>query len=253
MACDLKRRFGGTQVLYGEAAFTRFQAAHVVVAGVGGVGSWAAESLVRTGVGKLTLIDMDVVSESNTNRQLPALEPAFGELKTEVLRARFLQINPELQIQIRDAFVDKDNCAELLAGGVLGAPDVVLDCVDDGHAKLAMALYCRFNKVPLVVAGGAGGKVDPGKIQVSDLAKTTEDPLLARLRRRLRDAGVNRQLKENFGIQCVYSVETLKRSGDAAARLACGGFGSSVVVTASVGMRMAALALERLSGSRPKT
>ena len=247
------RRFKSTETLYGETALRQFLGAHVVVVGVGGVGSWTAEAVARSGLGKLTLIDPDIVAESNINRQLIALDNTLFLPKVDVLSNRLKQINPSIElVRVEDA-VTPENCSGYLGGDADLAhpmPDLVIDCVDDTKAKVAMALHCRFNKQPLIMAGGAGGKTDPAKIRSGDLRSSTEDPLLAKVRSKLRESGINAQLKEPFKIPCVYSVESLKRAKNPGAKLACGGFGSSVVVTASFGMHLAALALTKLQASK---
>ena len=255
-ANQTSRRFNSLETLYGEAALSQFFGAHIVVVGVGGVGSWTAEALARSGVGKLTLIDPDIVAESNINRQLIALENTLFLPKVEVLAERLKQINPSIELKLIEDALSEQNCASYLGGDPQQAgylkPDLVIDCVDDTPAKLAMALHCRFNKLRLIMAGGAGGKTDPAKIVSGDLRSSTEDPLLAKVRSKLRESGINSALKEPFKIPCVYSVESLKRAKNPGAKLACGGFGSSVVVTAAFGMHLAALALARLEADSLK-
>ena len=219
-----------------------------MVIGIGGVGSWAVEALARSGVGKLTLIDMDVIVASNVNRQLPALSSTFGHAKIDVMAQRCREINPQIQIELIDDFLTPDNVTELLAS----RPDVVLDCIDDVKAKLALMLHCRFNKIPLIVSGGAGGKLDPLKIRVADLSKTEQDPMLAKLRTQLRSKGICKKPKEKFGITCVYSVDNPFSNVDAcdidtSAGLRCGGYGSAVVVTTSFAMVAVAEVLKKLS------
>lgn len=245
-----QRRFLGTQTLYQED-FEAFRQAHIYVIGVGGVGSWATEALARTGVGKITLVDMDVLVESNVNRQLPALSETFGESKIAVMAERAKQINPDIQIELMDDFLTVDNVASILPDKAYAKHNrvVVLDCVDDGAAKLAIALHCRFNKVKLVVSGGVGGKIDPMQIRVDDLREVSQDPLLARLRHKLREKNINQALKEKFHMKCVYSIEPLKMATACQSGLNCGGYGSAVVVTATVGMIMAAEALKIIAKS----
>ena len=221
--------------------------------GVGGVGSWAAEGLARTGVGEMTLIDMDVLVASNVNRQLPATDSNFGKSKIEAMAERIKEINPHIKLHLIDDFLSKDNVQLLIPNRALqsqlkqsGKQLVVLDCVDDMNAKLALALHCRFNKLKLIMAGGAGGKTDPTQIQVADLKDTYQDPLLAKVRQRLRqDYGINRAMKEKFGIRCVFSsqppiVDKSCQTGG----LHCGGYGSAVAVTSVVGMMLVAEALK---------
>ncbi len=248
---DIARRFTGTTTLYGQD----FNApnAHVYVIGVGGVGSWVAESLARTAIGEISLIDMDVLSESNINRQLPALGSTLGLGKIDVMAKRIHDINPNCTVHLVDDFLTKDNVAKLLpsradaqAAAKLGKTIIILDCVDDMNAKLAIALHCRFNKLKLIVSGGAGGKIDPTQITVSDLKDVHQDPLLAKLRSKLREHNINRDLKEKFAIKCVYSTEAPKPATSCQAKLACTGYGSAVVVTSVVGMVMVSEALKWL-------
>lgn len=245
---DYDRRFAGANKIYGESSFQTFENSHVMVIGIGGVGSWAVEALARSGVGKLTLIDMDVIVASNVNRQLPALSSTFGYAKIDVMAQRCREINPQIQIELIDDFLTPDNVTELLAD----RPDLVLDCIDDVKAKLALMLHCRFNKIPLIVSGGAGGKLDPLKIRVADLSKTEQDPMLAKLRTQLRSKGICKKPKEKFGITCVYSVDNPFSNAeacgvDSSAGLRCGGYGSAVVVTTSFAMVAVAEVLKKLS------
>jgi tRNA A37 threonylcarbamoyladenosine dehydratase len=261
-----ERRFQGTKTLYGESGFNAFERAHVFVIGVGGVGTWAAEGLARTAIGNITLIDLDILVASNVNRQLPALDSTFGLSKIETMAARMREINPHIQLQLIDDFLTPENVATLLpsreqaqAAQAEGQQIIILDCVDDMAAKLAIALHCRFNKLKLISAGGAGGKTDPLQIAVSDLKDTYQDPLLARLRSKLRhEKGINTGLKEKFGIRCVYSTQppiTNKKGKDTTDNgvncqvggLHCGGYGSAVAVTSVVGMVMVSEALQMLS------
>ena len=201
----------------------------------------------------MTLIDMDVLVASNVNRQLPATDSNFGKSKIEVMAARIKEINPHIKLHLIDDFLSKDNVQLLIPNRAFqsqlkqsGKQLVVLDCVDDMNAKLALALHCRFNKLKLIMAGGAGGKTDPTQIQVADLKDTYQDPLLAKVRQRLRqDYGINRAMKEKFGIRCVFSsqppiVDKSCQTGG----LHCGGYGSAVAVTSVVGMMLVAEALK---------
>ena len=249
------RRFQGTRTLYGSESVDVFAAAHVYIIGVGGVGSWAAEALARTAVGTITLVDLDVLVTSNVNRQLPALDSTFGQSKVIAMADRMAEINPNLTLNLVDDFLTVDNVATLLpsrdeakAAADQGRPIVILDCVDDMNAKLAIALHCRFNKLKLVCAGGAGGKTDPSQIRVSDLRDSYQDPLLAKLRNKLRhEKGINSALKDKFGIKCVYSTEPPKVDKSCqAGGLQCGGYGSAVVVTSVVAMVMVSEALQLL-------
>lgn len=250
-----ERRFQGTKTLYGTSAVDTFAAAHIYVIGVGGVGSWAAEALARTAVGTITLIDLDVLVASNVNRQLPALDSTFGQSKIAAMASRMREINPKVTLNLMDDFLTVDNVETLLPSRqeakdatAQGKPIVILDCVDDMNAKLAIALHCRFNKLKLVCAGGAGGKIDPTQIKVSDLRESYQDPLLAKLRNKLRhEKGINSTLKEKFGIKCVYSTEPPRVDKSCqTGGLHCGGYGSAVVVTSVVAMMMVSEALQLL-------
>lgn len=247
---EYDRRFAGVAKIYGEDSFQYYVNSHVMVIGIGGVGSWAVEALARTGIGELTLVDMDVVAASNINRQLPAMSSTLGHEKIEIMAERCRAINPRIKINLIDDYLTPDNVKDLLAH----TPDVVLDCIDDVKAKLALMLYCRFNKVPLIVSGGAGGKLDPLKIRVADLSKTEQDPMLAKLRAQLRSKGICKKPKEKFGITCVYSIDNPFSSADvcASAGLRCGGYGSAVVVTSSFAMVAVAEVLKKLDQLKAK-
>lgn len=260
---DPARRFGGVRRLYGEAALARFKAAHVCVIGIGGVGSWAAEALARNAIGRITLIDLDHIAESNVNRQLHALDGEFGKAKITAMAERIRAINPHCQVQEIEDFVTVDNVATMMAGGF----DAVLDAIDDSRAKVALAAYCRQHKLPLVMTGGAGGRLDPTRIKSADLAKTVGDRLLAKVRNSLRrdygfprDQGSNKKSSAKFGIPCIYSDEPILRPAELSCDvddnapsetksltgLNCAGYGSTVCVTAPFGMAAAAALLNLL-------
>lgn len=236
-AADLEyeRRFAGTARLYGAANFALFERAHVVVVGAGGVGSWAIEALARTGIGHLTLVDMDVLVASNVNRQLPALDSTFGRGKIDVLAERAREINPRGRLTLVDDFLTRANIEALLAD----TPDLVLDCTDDVDAKVSLVVYCRRRRIPIVVAGAAGGKTDPTELRVDDLTRSHRDPLLAKIRRQLRrECNFPKDPDEKFGIPCVYSNQAVTTPEGATCEgdLGCTGYGSATVVTASMGM-----------------
>ncbi|SCC71175.1 tRNA threonylcarbamoyladenosine dehydratase [Acinetobacter albensis] len=247
---EYERRFAGVEKIYGDEAFRQYEHSHVMVIGIGGVGSWAVEALARTGIAELTLVDMDVIAASNINRQLPALSSTLGREKIEVMAERCLSINPRIRINVVDDYLTADNVKELLSN----PPDVVLDCIDDVKAKLALMLHCRFNKISLIVSGGAGGKLDPLKIRVADLSKTEQDPMLAKLRSQLRSKGICKKPKDKFGITCVYSVDNPFSSAEvcASAGLRCGGYGSAVVVTSSFAMIAVSEVLKKLTSKKVK-
>ncbi|NNH00707.1 tRNA threonylcarbamoyladenosine dehydratase [Acinetobacter sp. ANC 5414] len=248
---EYERRFAGVEKIYGDEAFRQYEHSHVMVIGIGGVGSWAVEALARTGIAELTIIDMDVVAASNINRQLPAMSSTLGREKIEVMAERCHSINPRIKINLVDDYLTPENVKELLEN----KPDVVLDCIDDVKAKLALMLHCRFNKIPLIVSGGAGGKLDPLKIRVADLSKTEQDPMLAKLRSQLRAKGICKKPKEKFGITCVYSIDNPFSSADVcpSAGLRCGGYGSAVVVTSSFAMVAVSEVLKKLTLKKAKT
>lgn len=252
------RRFGGVARLYGEAGAERLRAAHIAVVGIGGVGSWVVEALARCAVGRLTLIDLDMVAESNTNRQLHALGDEYGKAKVDAMAERVKAINPEAEVTCIEDFVTPDNVGELLAGPF----DMVVDAIDQMRVKVAMIAHCKRLDVPIVTVGAAGGQIDPTRILVDDLARTTQDPLLSKVRGSLRKMhGFPRDPKKKFGVTAVYSTEPLRypKLGDACSTdpaagaagpqgLNCAGFGSSVCVTAPFGFAAAAQVVNRLTG-----
>lgn len=247
---EYDRRFAGVAKIYGDDSFHHYENSHVMVIGIGGVGSWAVEALARTGIGELTLVDMDVVAASNINRQLPAMTATLGCEKIEIMAERCRSINPRIKINLIDDYLTPENVKEILSGN----PDIILDCIDDVKAKFALMLHCRFNKIPLIVSGGAGGKLDPLKIRVADLSRTKQDPMLAKLRAQLRAKGICKKPKEKFGITCVYSIDNPFSSADvcASAGLRCGGYGSAVVVTSSFAMVAVSEVLKKLDSKRLK-
>ncbi len=251
---DAERRFGGVARLFGDEGLARLRAAHVVVIGVGGVGSWAAEALARSGVGRLTLIDLDHVAESNVNRQVLALESTLGAAKVTVMAARIADIAPQCRVECIDNFVSPDNVAEL----VPGPPALVLDAIDGAAAKAALIAHCVARSQPIVVCGAAGGRIDPLALRREDLASTKGDALLASVRARLRRSyDFPRSGRGAFGVTAIHSTELpLGLGGEAAAlgepgtALSCAGYGSIVTVTAAMGLAAAALAINllRVSG-----
>jgi len=203
---NLSRRFGGIARLYGDKGLARLSQAHVCVIGIGGVGSWVAESLARSAVGYITLIDLDVVSESNINRQLVATSDNLGRDKVLVMKDRIEQINPYCRVAAVDEFITRDNLEHLINTEFA----YVIDCIDDFRTKAALISYCRKQKIRILTVGGAGGQFDPLKVRQVDLSRTKQDVLLARTRKLLRqDYGFARNLKRSFGVPCVYSEEQL--------------------------------------------
>lgn len=250
---DHERRFGGLRRLLGQQAAQKVFDAHVVVVGIGGVGSWTAEALARSGMGRLTLIDMDHVAESNVNRQIHALDGTLGMAKVLAMRDRIQQINPGCQVHVVDDFVTDENWPAVLDG--VPGPQAVVDACDQVRAKVAMAHWAVSHRVPFVSVGAAGGKRFPHRVEVGDLAEVTHDPLLAQLRYRLRKHhGAARQGR--MGVSCVFSKEAV-RPADASCStetsdhsLNCHGYGSSVTVTATFGMCAAAWVMNALADAK---
>jgi len=255
---DLERRFGGIARLYGRPALQRFRSAHVCVLGIGGVGSWAAEALARSAIGRITLIDPDHVAESNINRQLPALGTTLGMSKVQVMAERIAGINPACTVTAVEEYLGLDNLETLLADPF----DYLIDCVDGFRIKAALIAHCRRSGQRLVTVGGAGGQTDPTRIRVADLSRTEHDALFSKTRRLLRtDYGFPSNLKRRFDVPCVYSSEQPLFPGEDGAispakpgsrslgGLTCaGGLGSVMTVTASFGLVAAAHVLRKLAG-----
>lgn len=246
---DPERRFGGLRRLHGMSGYETLRAARVAVVGVGGVGSWTAEALARSGVAKLVLIDLDNIAESNINRQVHALESTLGQAKVAALRARIAEIHPGCVVEAIEEFVDEANVSLLLNASEL---DGVIDCCDQVRAKAALAEWGMAHDKPVVGVGAAGGKTRPQLVEVADLSEVTHDPLLASLRQRWRQRhGGARRGK--MGLNCVFSREAVlppqdscesEQGGDGS--LNCAGYGSSVTVTATFGMVAAAQMMELL-------
>ena len=254
-AVDFERRFGGLRRLYGVTGAQRIFDAHVVVVGIGGVGSWAVEALARSGVRRLTLIDLDHVSESNINRQIHAMEPTLGQGKAQAMRERIALFHPVCVVDVIEEFVDADNWPSLLDAMALPegeGPDAVIDACDQVRAKTALAAWALSSGVPLVSVGAAGGKTLAHAVDLGELALVTHDPLLAQLRYRLRKHHAAPRTGA-MGVACVFSRETV-RPPDASCDIAstdsslnCHGFGSVVSVTASFGMCAAGWVLNTLA------
>ena len=253
------RRFQGVAKVYGATAHEHFTQSHVCVIGLGGVGSWVVEALARSAIGKLTLIDMDHVAESNINRQIQATDETLGKAKVQALAERITSINPLCKVNQIDDFISADNQTELLDQG--RNYDWVIDCIDNFRTKSSLIYYCKRNKIKLLTMGGAGGMTDPSKIRITDLSKTRQDPLLAKVRKLLRqEYHFPDNPRRRFGIPCVFSEEHLlypdtngevspqKPKEQATSGLNCaGGFGSAVCVTASFGFYAASYVLRKLA------
>ncbi len=250
-------RFAGIERLYGAGSVARLARSHVCVVGIGGVGSWAAEALARSGVGELTLIDADDVCVSNVNRQSHALEGEFGRPKVDVVAQRLRAINPRVKVHALVEFVTLANLQVLLDCGY----DAVIDACDALRIKVEMIAFCKRRKIPIVVSGSAGGRTDPTLITARDLTRTEHDILLSLVRQRLRDErGWTRNPKRYFGVQAVFSRENVRypqadgsvcgerpAGTDASLKLDCGGgLGAATHVTATFGFVAVARVIERL-------
>ena len=271
MMSDFDFRFGGIARLYGTAALSRFRAAHVMVVGIGGVGSWVVEALARSGIGRLTLVDLDEVCVSNINRQLHALDSTVGRSKVEVMVERVRTISPEARVEGRVEFFTADTASRLLGLETDSIsedrPDFVVDAIDAMSNKVRLIALCQGAGIPLVVCGGAGGRRDPTAVRVADLATVTHDRLLSEVRKRLRrEHGFSRTSKK-LRIECVHSAEapvfpgrdgqvcaTRASDNELPLRLNCeSGFGSATQVTGTFGFAAAARVLARLAVPIPKS
>lgn len=251
---EFERRFGGLRRLYGVEGAQRLFDAHVVVVGIGGVGSWTCEALARSGVGRLTLIDMDHVSESNINRQIHALNSSLGQSKGQAMLERIHAFHPECEVALIDDFVTPDNWTALVAqiGVRASAGFAVIDACDQVRAKTEMAAWALKASVPFVTVGAAGGKRLAHAVDLADLADTTHDPLLANVRYRLRKThGAPRQGR--MGVACVFSREAVAAPdascdlGEGDGSLNCHGYGSVVSVTAAFGLAAAGAVMNALA------
>ena len=249
------RRFGGLERLYGVKGAARIRHAHVLVAGIGGVGSWAVEALARSGVGRLTLVDMDHVSESNINRQIHALDDTLGQAKVDAMAQRIAHINPECRVLAIDEFVEPDSWPALLERAALahGPITAVLDACDAATAKLAMAVWAREGEHRFVTVGAAGGKRLAHRVEIEDLSLATHDPLLAQMRNRMRKLhGAPRDGKK-IGVTAVFSREPVAPPDASCAidegdgSLNCHGYGSVVSVTATFGQCAAGWLLDQIA------
>ena len=258
---DFQARFSGIQRLYGREAFDLIQQAHFCVVGIGGVGSWVAEALARTGVGKITLIDHDDISISNTNRQIHTDINSYGKSKVVTMAERILAINPDAKVDAIDDFLTSTNISRYIQEEF----DYVIDAIDSIKFKSELVNFCRRNKIPVVMTGGAGGLTDPSLIQVADLTKTYNDPLAAKVRSRLRqDYGYSRNTKRKFSIDCVFSSQqqlyprsdgsvSTQKPGVHGVTLDCeSGYGSATHVTASFGFIAVSHAIQKLINKHTK-
>ena len=244
------RRFGGLERLYGVTGAKKIREAHIAVVGIGGVGSWAVEALARSGLGKLTLIDLDHIAESNINRQIHALDNTLGMSKVLAMQQRIARINPQCVVECIDEFVTPENWPSILNTQV----DAVIDACDQIKAKTAMAAWAMHTKTIFITVGAAGGKREAHKVDIDDLSLTTHDPLLAQLRYRLRREHQAPRDKKKIGVSCVFSKESVAPAdascaieGDTDGSLNCSGYGSVVSVTATFGQCAAGWVIDKIS------
>lgn len=258
---DYQARFSGIQRLYGRQAFEWIRDAHFCVVGIGGVGSWAVEALARTGIGEITLIDHDDISISNTNRQIHTNVNSYGKSKVDVMAERISSINPDARVNPIDDFLTTKNISTYIDQNF----DYVVDAIDSIKFKSELVNYCRRNKIPVVMTGGAGGLTDPCQIQVADLTKTYNDPLAAKVRSRLRhDYGYSRNIKRKFSIDCVFSSQqqlyprpdgsvSTQKPGVHGVTLDCeSGYGSATHITAAFGFTAVSHAIQKMINRRLK-
>jgi tRNA threonylcarbamoyladenosine dehydratase len=250
-----KKRFGGIGRLYGTEALDRLQRAHVCVVGLGGVGSWAVEALARSGIGEMTLVDLDDICISNVNRQLHALEGALGKPKVEVMAERVKAINPDCQLHALHSFLLKSNAREIIRPGY----DAVLDAIDSPSLKAVLIATCRDHGQYTVTTGGAAGRQDPTKIEVIDLAFSSHDRLMQHVRRLLRRRHGFPRGDQAFEVDAVISREQqvfptkggsvcTDRRAAADLRLDChSGFGTASFITGTFGFVAASLVVKRIA------
>jgi tRNA A37 threonylcarbamoyladenosine dehydratase len=253
---DFAERFGGIARLYGASGLERLRAAHVCVVGIGGVGTWAAEALARSGVGALTLVDLDEVCVTNINRQLHALTETVGRAKVEVMAERIRAINPECRVVTETKFFNEQTAEALLAPKY----DFVLDAIDSLANKVLLLARCRQQPLPVVACGGAGGRREATAVRLADLAKVTHDRLLSEVRKRLRKEHGFPADGSDMGVDCVFSAEPPvfpqpdgsvcenRTAAPDGMRLNCnGGFGSATFVTGAFGFAAAGIIVKKLA------
>ncbi|WGE63517.1 tRNA cyclic N6-threonylcarbamoyladenosine(37) synthase TcdA [Actinobacillus equuli subsp. haemolyticus] len=246
---NYEQRFGGIGRLYTPEGLAKLRQVHICVIGIGGVGSWAVEALARSGIGKITMIDMDDICVTNINRQIHAMTGTVAQLKTEAMKERIERINPECVVEIIDDFITPENIPEYLNRGY----DYVIDAIDSVKTKAALIAYCKRNKIRMITTGGAGGQTDPTQIQITDLSKTIQDPLASKVRSLLRkEYNFSQNPKRKFGIDCVFSTQPLifPKMGEGcevSATMNCAnGFGAVTMVTATFGFFAVSRVIDKL-------
>jgi|TARA_B110000003_G_scaffold253177_1_gene268291 tRNA A37 threonylcarbamoyladenosine dehydratase len=241
---DIERRFGGIIRLFGETQFNQFQSSHICIVGIGGVGSWVAESMARHGIGKITLIDMDHVTESNINRQIHALDSTIGASKVKAMQERILDINPDCDVICIDEFLTEENISIYIKKNF----SFVVDAIDQTKVKIALADYCLIEGLQFVMIGGAGGKKNPELVKLTDILKTFGDPLLTKIRQHFNKKVLNK-IKRNFPV--IFSSELIEKPSKGWANnsrngLNCDGYGSSPNVTATFAFIATSYVLNKL-------
>jgi tRNA A37 threonylcarbamoyladenosine dehydratase len=255
---DFETRFGGIARLYGKSGLEKLRAAHVGVVGIGGVGTWAAEALARSGVGAIALVDLDEVCVTNINRQLHALTETVGRAKVEAMAERIRAINPDCRVTAEQKFFNAQTAEQLLAPKF----DFILDAIDDVTNKVLLLVSCREKKIPVIACGGAGGRRELTSVRVGDLSKASHDKLLSEVRRRLRTEHGYPAGQSAMAVPCVYSVERavfpqadgsmceMRSAAEDGARLNCnGGLGSATFVTGAFGFAAAGFAVRKIAES----
>ncbi len=265
---DTERRFGGLERLYGSGSLKAFTNMHVIVAGIGGVGSWCIEALARSGVGHLTIIDLDHIAESNINRQIHALSSTLGKAKVIAMANRVHEINPNCRINAVDDFIEPENVKDIFEQSLAvhqrsdaNLKTVIIDCTDQISAKIAMLLQAKNMRLTILISGGAGGKTDPFAMRSGDISVATHDALLSRMRNLLRrnhgypKPNPNKKIAPKMGVWAVWfaqetimpslwqSKQQLSLTSNGPQGLSCAGYGSSVTITATMGFALANKAL----------
>ena len=251
---DLDRKFEGTINLYGIEGHKKIANSHIVIIGIGGVGSWAAESLIRSGVKKITLIDLDDICISNTNRQVHVTTENVGQMKATVMKDRLLKINPDSEVIAIEDFITRSNMEELLPDNL--KIDYIIDCIDSSLTKSYLVKYCIEKNLKLVTIGASGGKTDPTQICITDLNRTIQDNLLGNVRRTLKKKLGFKRITPNkkFNITAVYSPEQTNHESDIikcdiqSGRKNCqSGMGSASFITGSFAFIACAFILKEIA------
>lgn len=245
MKQDYERRFSTLSRLYGEAGLQKLEASHVVVIGIGGVGSWAVEALARSGVGKLTLIDLDNIAESNINRQIHALSSTVGETKVEAMKSRIMEINDRCEVVLVEDFLTIENLSEYLTHPRENS--WILDAMDEVRVKAALIAYAKRHRYKIITTGAAGGKTKAEDLMIDDLNATFHDPLCARLKALLRKDYHFPDHTKKAGVPIVFSKENSQAKKNASGGLNCQGYGSIITVTATMGMLAASYIINKIT------